>query len=300
MVVHGAGRRRPRRGLGRRAGSAERARRRRRRRSDSTPSRCASPTCRSAAGSGGACRSPSITSISACAIAKAMSPAPVKTVWSRENDIQHDYYRPAAHGAICRRAGRRAASRSAVAVGTMPAAATASRCSCPMRSPTSDAEGRDAAHPIRTGPWRSVLNSQHGFFKESFIDEMAHAAGKDPFEFRRDLLTDQPRFRAALETRRRDGRLGQPAARRAKAAALRSPKASAPSSPRWRTSRCRLTGGCGCGTSTRPWIAATSSTPTPRRRRSRAASSSACRPPCSARSRSRTAGSCSGISATTR
>ena len=61
------------------------------------------------------------------------------------------------------------------------------------------AEARDAKHPIRTGAWRSVLNSQHGFFKESFIDEMAHAAGKDPYLFRRDLMTDQPRFRAVLE-----------------------------------------------------------------------------------------------------
>jgi isoquinoline 1-oxidoreductase beta subunit len=60
------------------------------------------------------------------------------------------------------------------------------------------ADGRDASHPIRLGAWRSVLNSQHGFFKESFVDEMAHAAGKDPYHFRRDLLDDQPRFRAAL------------------------------------------------------------------------------------------------------
>jgi isoquinoline 1-oxidoreductase beta subunit len=43
------------------------------------------------------------------------------------------------------------------------------------------------------------LNSQHGFFKESFIDEMAHAARKDPLLFRRDLLNDQPRFRTVLE-----------------------------------------------------------------------------------------------------
>jgi len=61
------------------------------------------------------------------------------------------------------------------------------------------AKEKKAAHPIRLGQWRSVLNSQHGFFKESFIDEMAHAAGKDPFEFRRGLLGEQPRFKAALE-----------------------------------------------------------------------------------------------------
>jgi len=52
---------------------------------------------------------------------------------------------------------------------------------------------------VRTGPWRSVLNSQHGFFKESFVDELAHAAKKDPYQFRRDLLTSRPRFLAALD-----------------------------------------------------------------------------------------------------
>jgi len=61
------------------------------------------------------------------------------------------------------------------------------------------AKGRDAKHHVRTGPWRSVLNSQHGFFKEAFIDEMAHAAKKDPFQFRRDLMTEHPRFKAVLE-----------------------------------------------------------------------------------------------------
>src|SRR5204862_1120884 len=62
-----------------------------------------------------------------------------------------------------------------------------------------NAKEKKAAHPIRLGQWRSVLNSQHGFFKESFVDELAHAAKKDPFAFRRDLLGDRPRFRAVLE-----------------------------------------------------------------------------------------------------
>jgi len=130
-------------------------------------------------------------------IGKVMSPVPVKLVWSRENDIQHDYYRPAG---MARFAG-------ALDNNKMPVAA---RCHyagggdgesvfMPYAIADKRADSRDASHPIRTGAWRSVLNSQHGFFKESFIDELAHAAGKDPFLFRRDLMTDQPRFRAALE-----------------------------------------------------------------------------------------------------
>jgi isoquinoline 1-oxidoreductase beta subunit len=49
------------------------------------------------------------------------------------------------------------------------------------------------------GAWRSVDHSQHGFFTESFIDEAAHAAGRDPFEFRVEMLKDKPRLLAALK-----------------------------------------------------------------------------------------------------
>jgi CO/xanthine dehydrogenase Mo-binding subunit len=52
---------------------------------------------------------------------------------------------------------------------------------------------------IPTGPWRSVGESQNAFVVESFIDELAHASGADPFEFRRDLLTEAPRHRTVLE-----------------------------------------------------------------------------------------------------
>lgn len=48
------------------------------------------------------------------------------------------------------------------------------------------------------GAWRSVDHTVHGYFVESFIDEAAHAAGKDPYEFRRDLLADKPRHLAVL------------------------------------------------------------------------------------------------------
>jgi len=130
-------------------------------------------------------------------VAKAMSPTPVKTVWSRENDIQHDYYRPAA---MSRHAGALDANGAPLAAKSFYAGGgDGESVFMPYSIPDKDADARDAKHPVRMGPWRSVLNSQHGFFKESFIDEMAHAAGKDPYRFRLDLLNDQPLFRGALE-----------------------------------------------------------------------------------------------------
>ena len=132
----------------------------------------------------------------AARIAKAMSPTPVKLVWSRENDIQHDYYRPAG---MARFAGALDATGNPLAVASHYAGGgDAEAVYLPYAIADTRADGRDASHSIRLGAWRSVLNSQHGFFKESFVDEMAHAAGKDPYHFRRDLLDDQPRFRAAL------------------------------------------------------------------------------------------------------
>ena len=132
----------------------------------------------------------------AARIAKAMSPTPVKMVWSRETDMQHGYYRPAA---MCRYAGALDADGRPLAVGAHYAGGGDSESLfMPYAIPDRRFDGRSAAHHVREGAWRSVLNSQHGFFKESFIDELAHAAGRDPFEFRRDLMDEHPRFRAAL------------------------------------------------------------------------------------------------------
>ena len=130
-------------------------------------------------------------------IAKAMSPTPVKLIWTRENDTQHDYYRPAA---MSRHAGALDGSGAPLAASSnFTGGGDGEATFMPYAIAEKKAEGRTAEHPIRLGQWRSVMNSQHGFFKESFIDEMAHAAGRDPYAFRLDLLAEQPRFRAVLE-----------------------------------------------------------------------------------------------------
>jgi len=141
-------------------------------------------------------------------IAKEVSPAPVKMIWSRETDMQHGYYRPAG---MARFAGALDAAGTPLAMRSFYAGGGDGESTfMPYTVADQKYSARDAKHPIRTGPWRSVLNSQHGFFKESFIDEMAHAAKKDPFQFRRDLMTDQPRFKAVLEKVAAMANWGQP------------------------------------------------------------------------------------------
>ena len=136
-------------------------------------------------------------------VAKSLD-VPVKVTWSREDDMRHDTYRPASY---CKFAG-------GVDAEGWPVALTAS-IACPaFAGPATSTEGvRDIAytvpnfavnyHDINPGIpvsyWRSVGYSQNCFFAESFLDEMAHAGGKDPVEVRRRFLGKNPRLLAALE-----------------------------------------------------------------------------------------------------
>jgi len=130
-------------------------------------------------------------------IAKEMSPIPVKTIWTRENDLQHDYYRPAA---LSRHAGALDANGVPLAASSFYTGGGDGEATfMPYAIGEKKASEKKSAHHIRLGQWRSVMNSQHGFFKESFVDELAHAAGKDPYDFRKNLLGDAPRFKAVLE-----------------------------------------------------------------------------------------------------
>lgn len=132
---------------------------------------------------------------------------PVKLTWTREDDTQQDFYRPASYTTFA--AGLDAQG--------WPVAWHA-RVVCPSFSALRDGVDRTGVegiaeiydlpnmrveyHPPDVGVpvsfWRSVGYSQNTFFTESFIDEMAAASGKDPLEFRRRLLAKQPRLLGVL------------------------------------------------------------------------------------------------------
>ena len=132
----------------------------------------------------------------AIAIAKHVD-RPVNMIWSREEDLTQDNYRNASVARI--RGGLDAEGRPIAWVYEFaekhdPAEATLIPYGIPHRL----ARYASDTDPIPFGPWRSVDNSIHGFYIESFVDELAFAAGKDAFAFRRDLLAGSPRHLAVL------------------------------------------------------------------------------------------------------
>jgi isoquinoline 1-oxidoreductase beta subunit len=139
---------------------------------------------------------------------------PVKVVWSREDDIQHDYYRPVTY---VRMWGSVDASGKPVAfmqrivqqslmrrVGSLPEngvdfISVDGAATLPYDIPNVRVEYTETDPGIPYGFWRSVGASVQGWVVESFIDELAAVAGKDPYQFRRDMLAKAPRHRAVLD-----------------------------------------------------------------------------------------------------
>jgi isoquinoline 1-oxidoreductase subunit beta len=145
---------------------------------------------------------------------------PVKLTWSREDDMQHDLYRPASYTKF---AGALDKDGWPVAWNT--------RVVCPSFGGLRNGVDRTSVegiidleyaipnfhvdyHPpdvdIPVTYWRSVGFSQNTFFSESFLDELAVAAGKDPFEFRRHLLAKSPRLLGVLELAAEKAGWGKP------------------------------------------------------------------------------------------
>jgi isoquinoline 1-oxidoreductase beta subunit len=153
-------------------------------------------------------------------IAKQMPGTPVKLLWTREEDMQHGHYHPITKakmvGGLDDKGNLqglhiRISGQSILAAvnpnwmqdgvdmftfqGLLPDGDHAISYTVPnllvehaMRNP-----------PVPPGFWRGVNVNQNAIYMECFIDELAHAAGKDPLEFRRKLMADQPKSLAVLD-----------------------------------------------------------------------------------------------------
>lgn len=153
--------------------------------------------------------------IQAVLISKAIG-KPVKVIWSREEDIQHDFYRPAMVAKLM--AGLNVNQIPVVFAARIIGPSILSRTMPTWLTKNLDyvvAQGiselpYQIQHqyidyvmtdtPVPVGFWRSLGHSYNAFFVESFIDQIAHATKKDPFELRRELLKQQPAFLQVLDT----------------------------------------------------------------------------------------------------
>ena len=143
--------------------------------------------------------------------------APVKVVWTREDDIHGGYYRPAAlhsimagldkagnpsawqHEIVCQSFMVDTPFEGAMVKDGIDQVAVEGVADMPYAIPNLLVRWHKAPGGVPTLWWRSVGHSHSAFAVESFIDELAHAAGRDPFEFRRALLVNHPRHKRVLE-----------------------------------------------------------------------------------------------------
>ena len=137
------------------------------------------------------------------AIAKALAGVPVSMMWSREEDLQHDQYRPAS--LVRLRAGLDEAGFPVgwqcrvVAPSLKDIDAAAGLSDLPYWIPHQHVDYVARNTPMPVGYWRGVAQSQNAFARECFIDELAHAAGRDPLDYRLHLLPAAAKERAVLE-----------------------------------------------------------------------------------------------------
>jgi len=164
--------------------------------------------------------------LKAVRVAQHLDGEPVKVVWTREEDVQHDIYRPVYRDTISATLsnGRIAAWKykvtgSAVIARWLPPAfqhgididAVDSAIDMPYDIPDFHVEYVRAEPPaVPTGFWRGVGPNNNVFAIECFMDELAKRAGKDPVAFRRDMLDRSPRLKAALDLVSAKSQWGEP------------------------------------------------------------------------------------------
>jgi isoquinoline 1-oxidoreductase beta subunit len=163
--------------------------------------------------------------VQAVTVAQAVG-QPVKLVWTREEDIRHDRYRPQAairfqasladDGALSGLHVRTAVGSIERSLGGsevengVESAAVEGLANLPYKVDAIqvDCVLKNTHVPVMF--WRSVGSSQNAFAMESFIDELAHAAGQDAYQYRRKLLEDKPDFLKVLDTLAEKGDWGKP------------------------------------------------------------------------------------------
>ena len=151
---------------------------------------------------------------------------PVKLIWSREEDIQHGFYRPISMGRL--QAGLDAQGNLMAYAHKVCGQSIFAYLLPHLVKDGVDASSVDGTHNqaykmdnckfdfvmrnshVPVGFWRSVGSSQNAFITESFIDEVAHAAGKDPVEFRRGLLAHNKSWTNCLNMAAEKGDWGKP------------------------------------------------------------------------------------------
>ena len=167
--------------------------------------------------------------VEAVHVAKAAG-APVKVVWTREDDMQGGYYRPAFLHACAggidasgkaliwrsRLVGQSIMAKTMFAAmmgmdkkGYDPASVEGAD-DLPYEIPNLGVESHQAEIDVPVQWWRSVGHSHTGFATECFIDELAGLAGKDSYQFRRDLLQKHPRYLGVLDLAAQKAGWGKP------------------------------------------------------------------------------------------
>ena len=168
----------------------------------------------------------------AVAIAKEFPGIPIKLIWSREEDQAHDFYRPISQ---CRLSAGLDADGNltglhvrvcgqSINATLSPASIVAGRDMRQLQGyyeKGADAElGYSAPNllieyvmrntHVPVGPWRGVNTNQNAVYMECFMDEVARAAGKDPLEFRRALMSKHPKHLAVLNAAAEKAGWGKP------------------------------------------------------------------------------------------
>ncbi|MGI9261199.1 MAG: molybdopterin cofactor-binding domain-containing protein [Woeseiaceae bacterium] len=125
-------------------------------------------------------------------------PYPVKLIWSREEDMRHDHYRQASISRF--RAGLDSDGNPTAWINQYVDKHDPKEAPYPPYGIDNQyIHYAESTTHVPWGFWRSVDHSLHAFFTESFVDELAFSAGKDPYQYRHDLLSNAPRFQKVLD-----------------------------------------------------------------------------------------------------